>query len=44
MDYSRYTHDAVDLLQRLIATPSVSRDEQSAADIMEQWLRFLCAS
>lgn len=39
MDYSRYTHDAVDLLQRLIATPSVSRDEQSAADIMEQTLR-----
>lgn len=39
MDYNRYTHDAVDLLQRLIATPSVSRDEQSAADIMEQTLR-----
>lgn len=39
MDYSRYTYDAVDLLQRLIATPSVSRDERSATDIMEQTLR-----
>ena len=29
-----YTHDAVDLLQRLIATPSVSRQESDAADII----------
>lgn len=34
-----YTRDAVALLQRLIATPSVSRDESRAADIMEEALR-----
>lgn len=33
------TQEAVDLLQRLIATPSVSRDEKDAADIMEDFLR-----
>lgn len=31
-----YTQDAVSLLQKLISTPSVSRDESSAADIMQQ--------
>lgn len=30
------TNDAVALLQRLIATPSVSRDEAKAADIMQE--------
>ena len=30
---------AVDLLRRLIATPSVSRDEKEAADIMESFLQ-----
>lgn len=30
-----YLEDAVDLLRRLIATPSVSRDETGAADIMQ---------
>lgn len=34
-----YTTEAVELLQRLIATPSVSREENKAADIMEQTLR-----
>lgn len=34
-----YTSDAVALLQRLIATPSVSREEGAAANIMEQALR-----
>ena len=29
-----YTRDAVDLLKQLIATPSVSRDEAKAADIL----------
>lgn len=32
----QYTQDAVALLQRLIAVPSVSRDESAAADIMQQ--------
>lgn len=37
----QYTTDAVDLLQRLIATPSTSRDEKAAADIMEAELKRL---
>lgn len=32
----RYLNDALELLQKLIATPSVSRDEKGAADIMEK--------
>ncbi len=39
MDFSQYTNDAIDLLKRLIAVPSVSRDECAAADIMEEELR-----
>ena len=31
-----YVNDAVELLKRLIATPSVSRNETAAADIMEK--------
>lgn len=34
MNIEQYTHDAVELLKKLIATPSVSRDETVAADIM----------
>lgn len=34
-----YINEAVTLLQRLIATPSVSRAEEKAADVMEQYLR-----
>ena len=34
MNIKDYTNDAVSLLRRLIATPSVSRDEQAAADVM----------
>lgn len=34
--YEQYITDAVELLTRLIATPSVSRDEVAAADIMQQ--------
>ena len=34
-----YVSDAVDLLKKLIATPSVSRNEKDAADIMEQTIR-----
>lgn len=32
-------YDAVDLLQRLIATPSVSREEKAAADVIEEFMR-----
>lgn len=35
----QYLHDAIDLLQRLIATPSISRSENEAATIMEQTIR-----
>lgn len=34
-DTEQYVGDALSLLQRLIATPSVSRDEGKAADIMQ---------
>ncbi len=36
----QYVNNAVALLRRLIATPSVSRNEREAADIMEQHLRM----
>ena len=39
MDTHKYTDEAVELLRRLIATPSVSRSEGRAADIMEDELR-----
>lgn len=39
METEKYVAEAVALLQRLIATPSVSRDESRAADIMESALR-----
>ncbi len=32
-------YNAIDLLKRLIATPSISRDESSAADVIERFLR-----
>ncbi|MBR4995519.1 MAG: M20 family metallo-hydrolase [Alistipes sp.] len=35
------THQAIELLQRLIATPSVSRDEAAAADIMQSAIEEL---
>ena len=35
----RYFDSAVDLLKRLIATPSISREEAAAADIVEEELR-----
>ena len=37
-DIKQYTHEAVELLQRLIATPSVSRDETAAADILADFI------
>ena len=33
------TQESVELLQRLIATPSLSKDEAKAADVMEQFLK-----
>ncbi len=39
MTQKEYTDEAVALLRKLIATPSVSRDEKEAADIMEQAIR-----
>ena len=33
------TEQAVELLKKLIATPSVSRDEEAATDIIEQYLQ-----
>lgn len=38
MTYSKQTIEAVELLKRLISTPSVSRDETAAADFMEDFL------
>ena len=36
----QYVNDAVELLKRLIATPSISRDEGRAADVMAEHLRM----
>lgn len=33
-----YTEQAVELLRQLIATPSVSREEEAATDILESWM------
>ena len=38
MTTQQYTTEAVSLLSHLIATPSVSRDERRAADIMKKEL------
>lgn len=39
MDFTKETNEAVELLKRLIATPSVSREEKAAADIIEEYLK-----
>ncbi len=36
MTQEKYENDAIELLKRLIATPSISRNEKEAADIMEK--------
>lgn len=36
INYNKYSDRAIELLKRMIATPSVSRDETLAADIMQQ--------
>lgn len=38
MDYKHYTDEAIGLLKQLIATPSISRDERKAADVMEAYM------
>ncbi len=37
--YNHATTEAVELLSRLIATPSVSRDERAAADLIETYMQ-----
>ncbi|MBQ8656144.1 MAG: M20 family metallo-hydrolase [Prevotella sp.] len=39
MDIKKYTDEAVELLECLIAKPSISRDEALAADVMEQQMK-----
>ena len=39
MRHDDYISDAIDLLGRLIATPSVSREEKAAADLLERQMR-----
>ena len=39
MTHESYVNDAVELLTRLIATPSTSRQEKEAADVMEQAMK-----
>ena len=41
MQIKQYTEDAVRLLSQLISTPSVSRDEKVAADIMQKEMQRL---
>ena len=37
--YKDCTNEAVELLKRLIATPSISRDEKAAADVLEEYMK-----
>ena len=38
MDYKDYTNEAIELLKQLISTPSISRDETAAADILSDFI------
>lgn len=38
MNMEQYTNEAVELLKRLISTPSVSRDEGAAATLLEEFI------
>lgn len=38
MDYRDYTNEAVELLKRLISTPSASRDEGAASDVLADFI------
>ena len=39
MRYKGYTKEAVELLKALISTPSVSRDEAAAADVLQRQIK-----
>ena len=39
MTYKNYTQEAVTLLQTLISTPSISRDEKAAADVLQKQIK-----
>jgi len=39
MNKQQFTQEAVELLKRLISTPSISRDEQAASDILADFIR-----
>ena len=39
MKYQERTYEAVELLKKLIATPSISRDEKVAADVLEAYMK-----
>lgn len=39
MNYKKYTQEAVELLQELIRTPSISRDEKAAADVLQRKIK-----
>ena len=39
MKYQEHTYEAVELLKKLIATPSISRDEKAAADVLEAYMK-----
>ena len=39
MNYKKYTQEAVELLKTLISTPSVSRDEKAAADVLQRQIK-----
>ena len=38
MTYKEHTDEAVELLKKLIATPSISRDESAAADVLGKYM------
>ena len=39
LKYKEQTEEAVELLKKLIATPSVSRDEKAADDVLEAYMK-----
>ena len=38
MEMNQYTQEAVELLKRLISTPSISRDEKAASDVLADFI------
>lgn len=39
MNYKKYTREAIELLQELISTPSVSRNEKEATNVLQQKIK-----